>query len=83
MSHLLRQPAIDLFGDVVVTEADLFDWVAAVSPVHLSERAFDRYVKNYDVASKVRHAKLAGTFDRIAATPRHPWHARLALYAIL
>lgn len=73
----------DLFGEVIVTMDDLYNWVAAVSPVHLSERSFDLYVERWDVAGKVRRAKLAGHFDTIIAQRRPPYHARLALYAIL
>ncbi|SFV17888.1 hypothetical protein [Pseudoduganella namucuonensis] len=82
-SHELRQPPVDLFGDVVVTNDDLFDWVAAISPAHLHERAYALYVQRYDVAGKVRTAKLHGDFEALTARPGRPWHARLALHAIL
>lgn len=83
LSTQLRQPPVDLFGEVVVTSDDIYDWVASVSPVHLSERGFDLYVQRYDVAGKVRAAKLAGRFDSITSTRRPPYHARLALQMIL
>lgn len=83
MSHRLRQPAIDLFGEVVVTEDDLFDWVAAVAPMWLSERSFDNYVRGWNVADKVRTAKLRGEFEARTAVRSKPWHARLALHAIV
>ncbi len=79
MSHLLRQPPVDLFGEIAVTQDDLWDWVAAVSPVHLSERLFSHYVRRYDVAAKVRRSKLAGEFEALTARRARPWHARLAL----
>jgi hypothetical protein len=82
-SHQLYQPALDLFGEVVVTEDDLYDWVASVSPVHLSMRAYDNYVQRYDVAGKVRAAKLQRRFDAITARRPPMYHARLALHAIL
>lgn len=82
-SHLLRQPALDLFGEVAITTDDIFAWVAAVSPIHCSDRSYDLYVKRWDVAGKVRHAKLAGTFEARIARPARPWHARLALSQIL
>lgn len=82
-SYQLRQPALDLFGEIAVMEDDLYDWVAAVAPLHLSPRAFANYVRGYDVAAKVRHAKLHGIFDAIKERPVRPWHARLALHAIL
>lgn len=83
MSHLLRQSVLDLFGEVPVTEADLYDWVAAVSPVHLTERGFDHYVRRYDVAGKIRVAKLRGAFESICARRHQPYHARLALQQIV
>lgn len=83
MSYQLRQPPIDLFGEVAVTEEDLYDWVAAIAPLHLSKRAFANYVRGYDVAAKVRAAKLRGTFEGIKERPSRPWHARLALHAII
>ncbi|MGK5038660.1 hypothetical protein [Janthinobacterium sp. LB3P118] len=82
-SYQLRQPAIDLFGEVAVIEDDLYDWVASVAPLHLSPRAFANYVRGYDVAAKVRHAKLHGLFDAIKERPSRPWHARLAMHAIM
>lgn len=83
MSHLLRQPPRDLFGEVPVLQDDLEAWVAAVSPVHFTERAFDNYVSRYNVADKVRAAKLRGEFESITATRRPPYHARLALQQII
>ncbi|UQV43969.1 hypothetical protein KIV45_18985 [Janthinobacterium lividum] len=82
-SYELRQPAIDLFGEVAVIEDDLYDWVASVAPLHLSPRAFANYVRGYDVAAKVRHAKLHGMFEAIKEHPVRPWHARLAMHAIM
>jgi hypothetical protein len=83
MSHLLRQPPHDLFGEIAVTEDDLEAWVAAVSPVHLTERLYDNYVRRYDVANKVRWAKARGEFESITATRRPVYHARLALSQII
>ena len=68
-SYQLRQPAIDLFGEIAVIEDDLYDWVASVAPLHLSPRAFANYVRGYDVAAKVRHAKLHDLFDTIKERP--------------
>jgi hypothetical protein len=80
----MYQPAVDLFGEVPVLESDLENWVAAVAPVYLSsERSFQSYLKSYDVPAKVRRAKLRVEFDQITATKRVPYHARLALNAIL
>ncbi len=80
----MRAQIFDLFGEIPVTESDLFDWVAAVAPAYLSsDRSFAHYVRAYDVAGKVRSAKLVDQFDQITATRVRPYHARLALAAIL
>ncbi|WP_176034681.1 hypothetical protein [Burkholderia multivorans] len=58
----------DLFGEVIVTADDVARWVAALAPAYMSsERAFERYVRLWDVAGKVRAAKLAGTFESTIA----------------
>ncbi|WP_423394438.1 hypothetical protein [Burkholderia sp. LMG 21824] len=55
---------LDLFGEVIVTADDIAQWVAALAPAYMSsERAFERYVRLWHVADKVRAAKIAGTFD--------------------
>lgn len=82
MTYLYRQPARDLFGEVAVTDDDIFAWVASVSPVHLNERGYALYVARYDVAGKVARSKLAGTFDATTARRPPPYHARLALSQI-
>lgn len=82
MSHLFRQPALDLFNEVAITEDDLYAWVASVSPVHLHERGYALYVARYDVAGKVRASKLRGTFEATTARRPPPYHARLALSQI-
>ncbi len=54
----------DLFGEIVVTTDDIAQWVAALAPAYMSsDRAFERYVRLWDVAGKVRRAKAAGTFE--------------------
>lgn len=55
---------LDLFGDVQVTLDDLHAWVAAIAPAWTSsERSLTYYIRHWNVADKVRRAKLAGTFD--------------------
>jgi hypothetical protein len=55
---------LDLFGDVQVTLDDLYTWVSAISPAWASsERSLSYYIRHWDVAGKVRRAKLAGTFE--------------------
>lgn len=74
----------DLFGEIPVTEDDLFEWVAAVAPRWLSsERSYRGYIQSWNVADKIRTAKLRGEFDAIVSRPRQPWHARLALDAVM
>ena len=53
----------DLFGDVIVTLDDVELWLNVV-PRHLSNspNARLRYAKSYDVASKIKQAKLNGSF---------------------
>lgn len=63
MTRPRRNPAVDLFGEVPVTQDEIRAWVALNSPVHLVARHFDNYVTRYGVADKIRAAKLAGTFD--------------------
>lgn len=83
MTHLYRQPARDLFGEVAITDDDIFAWVASVSPVHLHERGYALYVSRYDVAGKVRASKLRGTFECTTSRRPPPYHARLALHQIV
>lgn len=83
MTHLYRQPPHDLFGEIVITRDDLVAWVAAVSPVHLTDRLFDNYVKSYDVAGKVAWAKKRGDFEARTAVRRPIWNARIAYGQIL
>lgn len=55
---------LDLFGEIIVTADDIYDWVAAVAPAFMSsDRAFLHYVAAWNVADKVRRAKAEGTFD--------------------
>lgn len=70
----------DLFGEIPVTETELFLWVKAVAPHYLSpERSFRNYVQSYNVVDKIKTAKLRGTFQDTIDSRREPWHARLAL----
>ncbi|WP_176039531.1 IS21 family transposase [Burkholderia stabilis] len=50
-------------ADVVTDEQELLAWVCVHAPHFLSRRsAFDYYVRGWDVAGKVRHAKANGSF---------------------
>jgi hypothetical protein len=74
---------LDLFGDVVVTTDELRQWVAAIAPAWCSsDRSLSFYIRQWNVADKVRHAKLAGTFDATienAATRRAALARRFGL----
>ena len=55
---------LDLFGEVVVTYEDLELWVSALAPgFALNEQRAAYYIARWNVADKVRRAKLAGTFE--------------------
>jgi hypothetical protein len=57
----------DLFGDVIVTLDDVELWLDKV-PRHLSNspNARSRYAKNYDIASKIKQAKINGSFYQLS-----------------
>lgn len=74
----------DLFGEIPVTHDEVYMWVAAVAPRWLQpESAYQRYVRSWDVPAKIRAAKAAGTFHQTIEKPGTPWHARLALSAVV
>ena len=82
----LRPAIYDLFGEVVVTQDDLFIWVTVTAPRWIySQRAYNNYVRDWNVADKVRHSKRIGEWAVICdrATHTRPWHERLALDVIL
>ena len=74
----------DLFGEVAITDNDLYLWVAAVSPRWLSPpRSYALYLKSWHVADKVRAAKIAGSFDRIVQRKSAVFNPRLAIDLIV
>lgn len=80
----MKNQPFDLFGEIPITEEDLRNWVAAVSPRWLEpERSYHQYLRTYSIAEKVRRAKLEGTFEATISRPPRVFHARLALAAIL
>lgn len=67
----------DLFGEVVVTDDDIFAWVMSVAPRWTySKRAYENYVRSWNVAEKVRVAKMTGRFDDVVSVldNRRPWY---------
>lgn len=83
MTDQYREPPIDLFGEVVITEDDLETWVSAVSPLHLTDGLFAHDVRSYDVAGKIRVFKLRGDFEERTAVRRVIWNARIAYGQII
>lgn len=80
----MRPHPFDLFGEIPVTEDEVFAWVAAIAPRWLTpERAFHGYVNGWNVVEKIRAAKAEGTFYERIEARTEPWHARLALAAVL
>lgn len=72
----MHQPALDLFGEVVVTWPDVVAWVEAVAGIPRDSYRFDYYVRAWSVCDKVACAKLNGTFDdaiRREAPPAYWW----------
>ncbi len=61
-----RPRAKDLFGQVPVTLDDLQTWVKVKAP-HMASNAwrFQHYVKAWNVADKIRAAKIDGSFYEI------------------
>lgn len=55
--------ARDLFKQVPVLECELVEWVERVAP-HIAHAQWriDAYVRGYNVAEKIRVAKLNGSF---------------------
>lgn len=60
-----RNPALDLFNDVVVTLDDVELWLDLVALLPRNSPRRDYYVKSWDVPGKIKAAKLAGLFDRL------------------
>ncbi|MAF00897.1 MAG: hypothetical protein CME86_00575 [Herbaspirillum sp.] len=74
----------DLFGEVPVTEDDVYRWVQAISPRWLTpERSYLNYVRTWGVVDKIKQAKLRGDFESIIDRPQPAYHVRFALNAII
>ncbi len=58
-------PALDLFGEVPVTQVDVEVWVAVIAPRYYQTRSMRNYIVDYDVPGKIRRAKLDGGFETI------------------
>ena len=53
----------DLFDDVIVTRQDIAAWLEAVPRIPIDSPRAAHYIKGYDVISKIKRAKLEGTFE--------------------
>lgn len=73
----MREPERDLFGEVRVTLHDIDAWMSAVPRIDPGSPRAAWYARAYDVANKIRAAKLAGTFETQTTVREHPapwWH---------
>lgn len=62
------QPAIyDLFGEIIITPADIAAWLINVPRIHPDSPRAAHYVRGWDVVGKVRAAKALGRFEAITA----------------
>ena len=77
----MRQPVLDLFGEVVVTQQDVREWVMAVPRLDPDSERAAAYVRDYDVPGKIRAAKIRGDFEQLVNTARERpawWWRRFA-----
>jgi len=56
----LENPALDLFGEVPVTQDDVDLWILKVAPRWQGSVRIDWYVKSFRVVEKIKRAKLNG-----------------------
>lgn len=65
MKKSKKNPATDLFGEVVVTLDEVELWLDRVAglPKDSPRRAY--YAKFWNVADRIKAAKLNGMFDRL------------------
>ncbi|HCA27963.1 MAG TPA: hypothetical protein DEP05_10080 [Betaproteobacteria bacterium] len=59
-------PALDLFGEVIITRDDIETWIDIIPKIPASSTMRRNWYKRcWDVADKVRQAKINGTWDDI------------------
>lgn len=68
--------AFDLFGEMPVTVAEIDDWLRTVPRLDPFSPRAPHYVRGYNVAAKVRRAKIEDTFDAMIdqGRDRHDRH---------
>lgn len=59
--------AFDLFGEIAVTEAEVFAWCRALAGLAPDSPRLAWYVHAYAVVEKIQQAKAAGLFEQIIA----------------
>jgi hypothetical protein len=77
----MRESPYDLWGEVIVTWEDVRRWMVCVPRMDPDTKRARRYITDYDVPSKIRRAKVEGTFDHLSppgfptmsAAMRLPW----------
>lgn len=71
----MKAPMDNLFGDVVVTLADIDAWLVAVPRIDPRSKRAAHYITAYNVVGKIKAAKLSGTFDDTVSRPPElsPW----------
>lgn len=76
----MKQPVTDLFGQVIVTQADIDAWIEAVPRLQPGTARAAWYARAYDVPGKVARAKLSGSWEQLAQVRERPawWWARFA-----
>lgn len=63
------RPVFDLFGDVAVTQADIYLWCEVIPKIKNDSWRLDFYVKNWDVVNKIKWAKISGRFWELSNDP--------------
>lgn len=61
----MKPQPLDLFGQVPVTTSDLETWLDVVPAIPRTSWRRRHYLENWNVADKIRRAKLAGEWPEI------------------
>jgi hypothetical protein len=64
---MLKQPHHDLFGEVPVLWCEVEAWVFALVGLSRDSWRWNYYVRYWNVAEKIRMAKIDGTYDAVLA----------------
>lgn len=66
----MRPQLYDLFGEIPVTVHDLRAWLIVVPRIDPDSRRAAAYLRDWNVADKIRAAKARGDFDQVEAQAR-------------